>query len=110
MPATNLISQASNLIVFPACDPKQNLLNKFDADQINNKPELVILNWLVALPSVIDPALAAQAVLIKLNSEYDKLSIDQKSLMTLLNEIANHPREKLLDSGSLQKRNLRRKN
>jgi len=110
MPAKNLNSQSSNLIIFPACDPKQKLLDKFGTDQINNKPELVILNWLVSLPSAIDPAFAAQAVLTKLNTDHNSLSSDQKSLMTLLNEIANHPRKKLLSSVSLDKRRQRRKN
>ena len=110
MPATKLTSQTSNLIVFPACDPGQKLFETFSSDQINNKPELVILNWLVALPSAIDPAFAAQSILIKLNSKQKIMSNDQNSLLNLLKEISNHPREKLLDTKMINKRSQRRKN
>lgn len=110
MPVTKLNSQSSNLIIFPACDPRQNLFNTFISDEINNKPELVILNWLVSLPSAIDPAFAAQSILIKLNSAQRKPSSDQNSLLTLLKEISNHPREKLLDSTSINRKGQRRKN
>ena len=108
MPARQ--NNASNLFIFPGCDPQARLTTTFLTDQINNKAELVILNWLVALPVAIDPAFAARSVLIKLEAEKQKPSADQSSLLNLLNEIANHPRQKLLDLKNKNYRDQRRKN
>ncbi len=108
MPARQ--NNSSNLFVFPGCDPQARLTTIFFTDQINNKAELVILNWLVSLPTAIDPAFAAKSVLIKLEAEKQKPSADQKSLLTLLHEIANHPRQRLLDLKSKSHRDQRRKN
>ena len=102
--------QAADLILFPGCDPKNRLSNTFVANKIASKPELVILNWLVALPTAIDPAFAAQSILIKLKKHQAQLSTDQKSILTLLSEIACHPREKLLNLASKNARGQRRRN
>ncbi len=108
MPARQ--NNVSNLVVFPGCDPKAKLSHIFLNDQINNKAELVILNWLVALPSAIDPAFAARSVLIKLEAEKQSLSKDQRNLLTLLREISNHPRQKLLKLADRNDRDKRRRN
>ena len=109
MPETITKQQAAELILFPGCDPKNRLTDIFTADKIANKPELIILNWLVALPESIDPAYAAQSVLIKLSKHQAQFSTGQKSILTLLNEIACHPREKLLNQASKNARGQRRR-
>lgn len=110
MPETmNKVSKSEEIVLFPGCDPKNRLSYLFVTNQIARKPELVILNWLVALPTTIDPALAAQSVLIKLDTDQTLLSSDQKSILTLLGEIASHPREKLLNMPSKKTRGQRRR-
>ena len=110
MPETiNKQQQFAELILFPGCDPKNKLSDTFVANKIASKPELVILNWLVALPTTIDPAFAAQSILIKLNDESAQLSSDQKSILALLGEVACHPREKLLNLPSKNDRGQRRR-
>lgn len=101
--------QAAELILFPGCDPNNSLTDLFASNRIANKPELVILNWLVALPSAIDPAFAAQSVLIKLDKDSTQLSDDQKSILTLLAEIACHPRRRLLKQPFEKTRSQRRR-
>ena len=102
-------SQAAELILYPGCDPKNRLSDLFVSNQIASKPELVILDWLVALPTAIDPAFAAQSVLIKLDNNQYLLSADQKNILTLLGEIACHPRDKLLNRASKNTRGQRRR-
>ena len=102
-------SQSDQLILFPTCDPKFRLSRCFENDKIDNKPELIILNWLVSLPDSVDPAFAAKSVLLKLNTMSDEFSEDQQSLLNLLNEISIHPRKKLLTRVSSSKRNQRGK-
>ena len=102
-------SEAAELILFPGCDPKNRLTDLFASNQIASKPELVILNWLVSLPTAIDPAFAAQSLLIKLDKNLPQLSDDQKSILTLLGEIARHPRKKLLNQTSENSRAQRRR-
>ena len=110
MPETiNEKTQAAELILFPGCDPKNRLSDLFVSNQVASKPELVILDWLVALPTSIDPAFAAKSVLIKLDTDQALLSSDQKSILTLLGEIACHPREKLLNMSSKKTRGQRRR-
>lgn len=108
MPETNdKDSQTAELLLFPGCDPKNRLSDLFIYDTIAGKPELVILNWLVALPTAIDPAFAAQSVLTRLNAVHTSLSADQKNVITLLAEIACHPREKHLKQAPDKIRNKR---
>ena len=110
MPDTIIESQhAAELILFPGCDPKNKLSDIFNSNKIASKPELVILNWLVALPSSIDPAFAAQSLLIKLDTDRTGLSDDQQSLLALLGEIACHPRERLRKLACKKARQQRRR-
>ncbi len=109
MPDTTRESLTAELILFPGCDPGNKLTDLFDRNLIASKPELVILNWLVALPTAIDPALAAQSVLIRLATNDGLLTRDQKNILNLLAEIACHPRKKLLSHSTSNKRSQRRR-
>ena len=102
-------AQTAELLLFPGCDPKNRLSDLFESNQIQGKPELAILDWLVALPTAIDPAFAAKSVLIKLDSDRTLFSSDQKNIVTLLAEIACHPREKLFNPASKYSRGQRRR-
>ena len=102
-------AHAAELLLFPGCDPKNKLSDLFEKNQISSKPELAILDWLVALPTTIDPAFAAQSVLMKLKSNQSQFNEDQQNIINLLSEITCHPRDELYKVNSRNARGHRRR-